>query len=391
MENYHFSDNSNVYKAEIEKAIRLLEEKEPGLICYVSEIYILQGALVITHENSKCLLVSWTERAARELLRHLPAHRQFLCYFDEIYRGVINEYLHGTSDEIQMYQTTGMRIGDIQKRGLQTGSSKEKIIYSKKDETAAEFRQYNTLKERINSGTYIIEGMLLVERALKDGLPVEKVVYSDSMDEGSRNHIAQLCQKNECAYYRASSGLMAAMTAAHPTPEIICSVRIKVLNQKDLIITGGRNFFLVLDGISNPDNLGMVLRTADAAGVHAVILLSNSTHFLNKNAIRGARGAVGRIPIYFSSDDDELMAKLKRKEFKIFGTSAKFNSNSFYHLDYDNHNNAIVIGNESIGVRSEILEQCTDYVKIPMAEGQSSLNIAVASALMMYEYVRMFY
>ena len=60
-------------------------------------------------------------------------------------------------------------------------------------------------------------------------------------------------------------------------------------------------------------------------------------------------------------------------------------------VQYDSDNIAIVIGNESNGVRKEILDRCTDYVKIPMAEGQSSLNIAVAAALLLYEYDRVLY
>ena len=64
---------------------------------------------------------------------------------------------------------------------------------------------------------------------------------------------------------------------------------------------------------------------------------------------------------------------------------------TIHDLDYNYENICIVLGNESDGVRDEILEKCTDYLKIPMVEGQSSLNIAVAAALVMYEYVRNIY
>ena len=181
------------------------------------------------------------------------------------------------------------------------------------------------------------------------------------------------------------------MTTTNPVPEILCITRIKNLEQNELIISRKKNFFLILDGIANPDNLGMVLRTADASGVDAVILLSPSTHQFNKNAIRGARGAVGRLPIYFCSDDFELMDLLRERGFKIWGTSARFESENFYDMDFSSDNLAVVVGNESNGVRKEILDKCTDYVKIPMVEGQSSLNIAVAAALVLYEYDRTFY
>ena len=73
------------------------------------------------------------------------------------------------------------------------------------------------------------------------------------------------------------------------------------------------------------------------------------------------------------------------------GTCARFQSANLYDTRYDVPNLAIVVGNESSGVRKEILDRCTDFVKIPMAEGQSSLNIAVAAALMLYEYDRAVY
>jgi len=267
----------------------------------------------------------------------------------------------------------------------------EQIIGSKKDDIVSEFKKLTTLKSRIETGHVVMEGFLLVNRALKDHLQVEKVVYADDIDSEQRMEIVRVCEESGIPYYRASRGMMAAMTTTSPVPEVLCSVRIKAHDQNELIISKKKNFFLILDGIANPDNLGMVLRTADASGVDAVILLSESTHHFNKNAIRGARGAVGRIPIYFCSDDFALMKTLQEHNFKIIGTSARFQASNFYEVGYVSDNIAVIVGNESNGIRKEILDRCTDYVKIPMVDGQSSLNIAVAAALILYEYGREFY
>jgi len=85
------------------------------------------------------------------------------------------------------------------------------------------------------------------------------------------------------------------------------------------------------------------------------------------------------------------MKTLQEHDFKIMGTSARFQASNFYDIRYDSENTAVVVGNESNGIRKEILDRCTDYVKIPMVDGQSSLNIAVAAALILYEYGREFY
>jgi TrmH family RNA methyltransferase len=372
----------------LEKIESLLNTKEENNTCYICTIHTVSGVLVT--DGSECLIAANSERALRELIRCVPNHKEMHFYFDCIYNSVMKEYITGP-DEEEPCHIKGQRKANPARDFSIDFRKGERIIANKKDDIVAEFKKYIALKARIETGHVVMEGMLMVKRSLKDNLPVEKVVYTDGIDAKDREEIAELCENNGIAYYRVSSGIMSSMTTTNPVPEILCITRIKNLEQNELIISRKKNFFLILDGIANPDNLGMVLRTADASGVDAVILLSPSTHHFNKNAIRGGRGAVGRLPIYFCSDDFELMDLLREHGFKIWGTSARFESENFYDMDFSSDNLAVVVGNESNGVRKEILDKCTDYVKIPMVEGQSSLNIAVAAALVLYEYDRTFY
>ena len=388
---YNFNEEADIYKNEIRQLIELLNDSDKEPICYIYVINTIQGILYIDYDEAKCLMVAYSERVMRNLLQCIPMNMEFISYFDGTYIDVVKEYLTCTSPWSEGYSLKGMRVSDINQIDMRRDLSHVQIIESKKSPVVAEFKEYISLNGRIKNEKFVLEGELLVYRALRDGLPVEKVVYSNNIDEESIKEIIELCKKNKIAYYKSTAGIMAAMSTTHPSPDILCSVRMKLLNEKDLIISNKGNVFLVLDGISSPDNLGIILRTADAAGISAVVLLSNSTHFMNKNVIRGARGAIGKIPIYYSNNDSELFDKLKKNNFKIIGTSARLDSHNFYEINFNSNNLAIVIGNESKGVRKEILDQCTEYAKIPMVEGQSSLNIAVASALMIYEYVRTFY
>lgn len=222
----------------------------------------------------------------------------------------------------------------------------------------------------------------LADISIEENRPLWDSIRSFINDYGNNERKIPYCITNP--------GIIACMTSTHPVPEVLCSVRSKVLNQDQLLLSSKRNYFLILDGISNPDNLGIIIRTADAAGISGLILLSNSTHYLHKNAIRGGRGAIGRIPVYMSDDDNKVFSILNANHFKIIGTSARFGVSSIYEINYGYDNIAVVVGNETDGVRKEILEKCNEYAKIPMAQGQSSLNIAVASALFMYEYTRLF-
>lgn len=385
------SEGAEEYLRQAENYLDRLRRADQGLICHVSVINVPRGVGIYDPDGGEYLIAADCERAARDLFRRLPIQREITCYFDAVYSRVAAEYLSGPEQAEGVWRIRGRRPGGYGGIRSNGGKATGRVIGSKKEEVVSQFRQYTTLKTRIDTGHVVMEGMLLAKRALKDSLPVEKLIYCDSLDSDSVNGLLELCEKNGVTPYRAGQGIMAAMTNTNPVPEVLCSVRLKVHDQRELIFSDRRNFFLILDGISNPDNLGMVLRTADASGVDAVILLSGSVHPFNKNAIRGARGAVGRIPLYYCTDDFELMELLQGRHFKIMGTSAHFQSSNLYDMVYDVPNLAIVVGNESTGVRKEILDRCTDFVKIPMAEGQSSLNIAVAAALMLYEYDRAVY
>lgn len=386
---YDGCEQNEEYREKMEEYITRLQKNDSEFEYYFSVIGSMRGVQIIDFQRAECFIVADCERAVHDFMRRIPNNAEMTFYFDSVYYSVVAEYI--TDAKKHACFLKGARKANPIGGCFENHRYTERIIGSKKDDIVSEFKKMTTLKSRIETGHVVMEGFLLVNRALKDNLLVEKVVYADDIDSEQRMEIVRVCEESGIPYYRASRGMMAAMTTTTPVPEVLCSVRIKAHNQNDLIISKKKNFFLILDGIANPDNLGMVLRTADASGVDAVILLSESTHHFNKNAIRGARGAVGRIPIYFCDDDFALMKTLQEHDFKIMGTSARFQASNFYDTRYDSENTAVIVGNESNGIRKEILDQCTDYVKIPMVDGQSSLNIAVAAALVLYEYGRGFY
>ncbi len=384
-------EQNKEYREKIEDYIVRMQNDDSEFEYYTSVIGAVRGVQIIDFKREECLIVADCERAIRDFMRRIPNNVEMTFYFDSVYCSVVADYICNADEKVCTCFLKGARTTNPAEVGFGAGNCVERSISSKKDDVVAELKKLTTLKSRIETGRVVMEGFLLVNRALKDNLQVEKVVYADNIEEEQRLELIRDCEERGILYYKASRGMIAAMTTTTPVPEVICSVRIKAHDQNELIISKKRNFFLILDGIANPDNLGMMLRTADASGVDAVILLSESTHHFNKNAIRGARGAVGRIPIYFCNNDFALMETLQEHNFKIMGTSARFEADNFYEAGYDAENVAVIVGNESNGVRKEILEQCTDYVKIPMVDGQSSLNIAVAAALILYECGRNFY
>lgn len=353
------------------------------VIGYCYNFNFMQG-VVWKSDSGEWIFAVLNERAFRDLIRVIPENEKINLIIDKKYVNIAYEYINIISDSDENITISGVK-----------GIYKDKVygeypvtIEGKKNSIVSEFKECATLQGRIQHEKFVVEGERLVKRALEDGQMVEMVVLTAKGE--NNDEIIELCKERRIPCYLTNAGTISCMTNTHPVPGMICSIRSKIYNQKQLIISPKKNYFLILDGISNPDNLGIILRTADAAGASGLILLSNSTHYFNKNAIRGARGAVGRMPVYVSDNDDEVFSILQENEFKVIGTSARFGASNFYEIDYAYKNIAIVVGNETDGVRKEILDRCNEYAKIPMAPGQSSLNIAVSSALFMYEHTRLF-
>jgi TrmH family RNA methyltransferase len=156
-------------------------------------------------------------------------------------------------------------------------------------------------------------------------------------------------------------------------------------NAVDLDLSAG-SALLIADSIANPDNLGMVLRTAEAAAVDSVVFIGEGASPFHKNCVRAARGAVGRSSLAYCESPEVYFRQLIAAGFEILGATARANKNLY---DFELAAPlALVVGNENEGIREEILELCTNLVKIPMAPGQSSLNVAVATGIILYELAR---
>jgi TrmH family RNA methyltransferase len=143
---------------------------------------------------------------------------------------------------------------------------------------------------------------------------------------------------------------------------------------------------LAAEDLQNPDNLGMVLRTADAAGVEAVVVAGRTTDPLHRGCVRAARGAVGRIPIFRCPGLPEWAERLRERGFQVVGATAHGDVELF---DTDlTPPIAVIVGNEETGLRRETLAACSTRLAIPMAPGQDSLNVGVAAGVVLFELVR---
>jgi len=162
------------------------------------------------------------------------------------------------------------------------------------------------------------------------------------------------------------------------------------LDEDDLMeIVGGQAvpFVLILDCVQDPHNLGAILRTADAAGVHAVVAPKDKAVGITETVRRISVGAADHVPFAQVTNLARTMEKLKEAGVWIVGTSDHASSKSLYELDLKGPL-AIVMGAEEKGMRRLTEENCDFLVSIPMAGRVECLNVSVATGVCLFEAVR---
>ena len=352
----------------------------------------LDGVLLMTPEETfdadyRVYLAATTERGLRELLLAFPRQGAGMFHLTEAWmENRVHDVLAG-----EFIQTTQGRFYRGTKRG--SGAvAEQRTVSKRKDAIAASLRQLATLKGKLEYSQFVIEGDLMVARAIRDGLPIERILYTTAHFETSdRKEFLEQAVAGNLSCYQVSDGVMGSVTTTRPVPSVIASV---YFNCRPFLSESGRSNFhfspectmLIAENIANPDNLGMTLRTADAAGVSAVLLSSVGASPFHKNCVRASRGAVGRLPLYYTTDIGAAIAALRTSGWTVLGGTSSAEK-TLYTTEFSLPT-AIVVGNERTGLSTETRASCTELVRIPMASGQSSLNVGVAAGVLFYELAR---
>ncbi len=352
----------------------------------------LDGVLLMTPENTvdvdyQVYLNATTERSLRELLLAFPRRYTGMFHLTEAWMdNGIRDVLEGDvvdGDAGRFY------------RGVKRGSgtvAEHRTVSKRKDEIATYMRKLATLKGKLEHSQFVVEGDLMVERAVDDGLPIDGVLYTTALLATSEGkNLLKRAFADNLSCYHVSDGVMGSISTTRPIPSVMAAVHFQF--QQFLSASGEPNFhfspgctMLIAENVANPDNLGMTLRTADAAGVSAILLSSVGASPFHKNCVRASRGAVGRVPLYNTTDIGAAIEALRASGWNVFGGTGSAEK-ELYTTTFSQPT-AIVVGNENTGLSIEARQHCTELVRIPMASGQSSLNVGVAAGVLLYELAR---
>lgn len=245
-----------------------------------------------------------------------------------------------------------------------------KQIQSVKNPQVKQWKKLLTKKERDKTGTFMIEGFHLIEEALRDRKQVLEIIVSEQVVIPSRLDIGSVPVtsiteeiSNELSDTEAPQGIYA-----------ICRQREPQLSQ-------AVKTFLFIDAVQDPGNLGTMIRTADAAGIDAVVVGEGSVDHYNAKVLRAAQGSHFHLPIV-KGDLHQWVKNLEEKGIPVFGTALE--GASIYTETAPVNEFALIVGNEGNGINPELLTETTANLYIPIYGKSESLNVAVAAGILLY-------
>ncbi|MBE6063667.1 MAG: RNA methyltransferase [Clostridium butyricum] len=254
------------------------------------------------------------------------------------------------------------------------------FIESKGNNLFKETKKLKERKNRIKSGKYIIEGFRLVKEAFKVGIDVDYLIVTSDGKEKLELYLGGYLNE-KINVYEMSDVLFKELIFTEQPQGIVAVIN---MNEKPLNLNG--SFYLLCDKVQDPGNLGTIIRTAHAVGVEGIILTKGTVDIYNEKTIRSTMGSIFYVPIHYDDENYTLVKQLKREGFKTVVTALDANKNFF---EQDIRGKVLLtVGNEGNGVSDEIVELADIKVKIPMPGNAESLNVAIATSVIMYEKVR---
>lgn len=240
-----------------------------------------------------------------------------------------------------------------------------------------------------------IFGRNAVEEALLSGVTIDKLIIQNTLKDKDANRIIKLAKDRglkiffrdkdaldrECATgHSRHQGFIAEVTDFHysEVEEILALARSR----------GEDPFVILLDGVEDPHNLGSVLRVAECAGVHGVIIPRHRAVSVNETVIKVSSGAAEHIKVAKVVNINETIEQLKKEGLWIF--AADMDGEPMYNANLKGPV-GIVIGGEGSGVKRLTREMCDGIISIPMTGKTNSLNASVAAGIVIYEKLRQDY
>lgn len=248
-----------------------------------------------------------------------------------------------------------------------------------------------------------IEGLRLAEEALHSHLNIQAVLYTEKLQNDARGaHLLNELRAEGRRIVLVSDDVLAFVSDTRTAQGIIL-VAIRPRASKAALLTGSKSqtsklamteqhgniespLIVIIHGINNPANAGAILRTAEAAGATGAISTRGTTDIFSPKALRGAMGSSFRLPLWTGADFIEAIEWCKENGIRTLGAAPKAVQ---AHTEAEwTDARALVVGSEAAGLSESEVSMLDETIRIPMRPPVESLNVAVASGIILYEAAR---
>lgn len=262
-----------------------------------------------------------------------------------------------------------------------------------------EYRRLGGGKYREKSGKIVLEGLHLLKEALKAGVEIDAVLFTPEFLQKKANRELltaaggkiQLVEVPTRAFQTVAQtenpqGIGAIARLPHSDVSLPALAEKEDTREREQGREHGA-FFLILDELQDPGNLGTIIRTAAAAAISGIFLLPGTVDPYNPKALRAGMGGIFYLPVMPVHDIESFLDFLAKREIRL--VAADPGGEQPYHaLDFSSRSHALIIGNESRGVRASLLRKAKIRAFIPLPGQIAALNAAVAASIFIFENLR---
>lgn len=257
----------------------------------------------------------------------------------------------------------------------------EKITGKNNDIIKGVKKLFTSSRQRRQQGLFVLEGARLVFDALNSFYDVKYFLITQSAVDKYYEEFEKMAEKSEHSYI-ISEEISQKLSETQTSQGVFAVCKMK--NADSTLDEKGK--YIALDNVSDPGNLGAVIRTAEALGINGVIT-GGGCDIFNPKALRASMGSALRMNVIDCDDLSDFLLNLKNNGVKIYGTTPDSSCKKITEVDF-NDGCVCVIGNEANGISDTVKNACTELVTIPMLGNAESLNASVAAAITMWEMLR---
>ena len=274
----------------------------------------------------------------------------------------------------------GKRVSRAMKNALQ---DRLRRVEGRHNSLVKELRGAFARGEPSESGACAIEGVRIVEEAIRSGLRFQAVFFSESAENKAERLLPQIGAHVETVLL--PDGLFERTVPSESPQGVAALVRLKDYSLDDVVGSATGGILLAVAGLQDPGNLGTILRSAEAFGAKGVLLGDNTVSSTNFKVIRGSAGSIFRIP-WARAKSDAIIRKLKEADIRLVATSSH-KGTPLHEVNFATPV-AVFIGNEGAGLSRDLMTQMDEVIAIPHSPRVESLNAGVAASIVLYEAAR---